>query len=253
MLVDKKQVHDGLPMTGEVVVRLPREGRHVGGRPRPAADDGVWAAYRVSGRVRLERRAPHEIICREDDPSSHLYEIASGQVMLYRLLADGRRQIVDLLGDGDLFGLSLSGRYDCSAETLTPCEIHVLDRRDIERSGDLMDHVNRCLMTRIEALHSHAVLLGRKSAIERVASFLMRFVAGRGVVGCTGSAKSEGDSQVVVLKMTRQEIADYLGLTIETVSRVLSDLKRRGVIIIEKNDRIRLTEVCRVCKLTGAH
>ena len=53
--------------------------------------------------------------------------------------------------------------------------------------------------------------------------------------------------------MTRQEIADYLGLTIETVSRVLSDLKRRGVISIEKNDRIRLSDVCRVCRLTGMH
>jgi CRP/FNR family transcriptional regulator, nitrogen fixation regulation protein len=57
----------------------------------------------------------------------------------------------------------------------------------------------------------------------------------------------------VVLRMTRQEIADYLGLTIETVSRVLSDLKRRGVISIEKNDRVRLHSVCRVCKLTGIH
>jgi CRP/FNR family transcriptional regulator len=57
----------------------------------------------------------------------------------------------------------------------------------------------------------------------------------------------------VILKMTRQEIADFLGLTIETVSRVLSDLKRRGVISIERNDRIRLVDVCRVCKMTGIH
>ena len=53
--------------------------------------------------------------------------------------------------------------------------------------------------------------------------------------------------------MTRQEIADFLGLTIETVSRVLSDLKRRGIIAIERNDRIRLVDVCRVCKMTGIH
>jgi CRP/FNR family transcriptional regulator, nitrogen fixation regulation protein len=128
----------------------------------------------------------------------------------------------------------------------------VLDRRDIERSTELQSHINHCLVSRIEALHSHAVLLGRKSAHERVASFLMRFVPNRGVVGCPGP-KSDSDDRVVVLRMTRQEIADYLGLTIETVSRVLSDLKRRGVISIEKNDRIRLNSVCRVCKMTGIH
>ncbi len=96
------------------------------------------------------------------------------------------------------------------------------------------------------------MLLGRKSAAERVASFLMRFVPNRGVMGCVGP-RSASDDKVVVLRMTRQEIADYLGLTIETVSRVLSDMKRRGLISIEKNDRIRLGDVCRVCKLTGIH
>ena len=128
-----------------------------------------------------------------------------------------------------------------------------LDRRDIDQSTDLIAHVNRCLLMRIEALHSHAVLLGRKSATERVASFLMRFLPARGVVGCTGPGRPSADTELVVLKMTRQEIADILGLTIETVSRVLSDLKRRGVIAIERNDRIRLVDVCRVCKMTGIH
>ena len=61
------------------------------------------------------------------------------------------------------------------------------------------------------------------------------------------------DESVVVLTMTRQEIADYLGLTIETVSRVFSDLKRRGLITIEKQDRVRLTSVCGLCRHTGTH
>lgn len=227
-------------------------GRYAGtvARQRPA--DPAWQEYLASPRARAESRDAHDILFHEDDPANHIYEIGSGSVMLYRLLADGRRQVVDILSAGDLFGMSMTGLYDCSAETLMPTEIRVLDRRDIERSSELQGHVNKCLMSRIEALHSHAVLLGRKSAQERVASFLMRFVTNRGVVGCAGPTAGE-DSRTVVLRMTRQEIADYLGLTIETVSRVLSDMKRRGVISIEKNDRIRLSDVCRVCRLTGIH
>lgn len=227
-------------------------GRYAGTERRLTVTDPAWNAYLDSARTRLEKHEAHDILFHEDDAADHIYVVVRGQVMLYRLLADGRRQVVDILGEGDLFGLSPSGLYDCYAETLTPSEVRVLDRRDIERSGELQGHVNRCLMHRVEALHSHAVLLGRKSAQERVASFLMRFVPGRGEVGCLGPAPG-GDEKVVVLRMTRQEIADYLGLTIETVSRVLSDMKRRGIIAIEKNDRIRLPNVCRICKLTGIH
>lgn len=228
------------------------DGRYAGTRARSFSTDTAWTAYLESPRARQDDVDAHEILFHEDDPADHLFEVSRGQVMLYRILADGRRQVVDILGPGDLFGMSMTGLYDCSAETLVSSSVRVFDRRDIERSTELQGHVNKCLMSRIEALHSHAVLLGRKSAQERVASFLMRFVPSRGVVGCTGP-RSGGDDKVVVLRMTRQEIADYLGLTIETVSRVLSDLKRRGVISIEKNDRIRLADVCRVCKMTGTH
>lgn len=252
MFVGKKQEFDDVvyPESGPASYhnRQLADARLKGG-----SDDSAWRLFRASGRVRAERHEPHDILFHEDDTATNLYEITAGQVMLYRLLADGRRQVVDILSDGDLFGHSQTGLYDCTAETLTPVEMRVLDRRDIEQSSELLGHVNRCLMTRIEALHSHTVLLGRKSATERVASFLMRFVAGRGVVGCAGPSRHAPDSQTVVLRMTRQEIADYLGLTIETVSRVLSDLKRRGFISIEKNDRIKLNEVCRICKLTGIH
>ncbi|HUG63008.1 MAG TPA: helix-turn-helix domain-containing protein [Methylomirabilota bacterium] len=227
-------------------------GRFAGTRTRKRPDDGAWAEYLASPRARSERFDAHHVVFHEDDDAKHVYEVTTGTVILYRLLSDGRRQVVDILGPGDLFGLSTTGIHDCSAETLTLADVRVLDRRDIERSMDLQGHINRCLTTRIEALHSHAVLLGRKSAQERVTSFLMRFVPNRGVGGCLGPQPG-GDDRVVVLRMTRQEIADYLGLTIETVSRVLSDLKRRGFISIEKNDRIRLPDICRVCRLTGTH
>ncbi|ODN72345.1 helix-turn-helix domain-containing protein [Methylobrevis pamukkalensis] len=207
---------------------------------------------RSAATTRVQSFANHETVFHEDDAADRMFEVVEGSVMLFRLLADGRRQVVDILSAGDLVGISLTGLYDCSAEAIGETRLRILDRRQIDGDAELQLHVNRCLMSRIETLHSHAVLLGRKSAAERVASFLMRFVPGRGVVGCAGPAEGD-DSRVVVLRMTRQEIADYLGLTIETVSRVLSDMKRRGVISIEKNDHIRLASICRVCKLTGIH
>jgi CRP/FNR family transcriptional regulator len=252
MYVETKTFDDDRVQRTDASAHRGGSGRYAGTRVRPRRDNAAWIAYLASPRARSERLDAHEILFHEDDPADHIYEVTAGTVILYRLLSDGRRQVVDILGSGDLFGLSATGVHDCSAESLTPAEVRVLDRRDIEGSSDLQSHVNQCLTHRLEALHSHAVLLGRKSAQERVTSFLMRFVPHRGVVGCKGP-QAGGDSTVVVLRMTRQEIADYLGLTIETVSRVLSDLKRRGVISIEKNDRIRLADVCRVCRLTGTH
>lgn len=252
MFIERRPQFEDTAASAAIADRRHRS-RYGGTRLRPPVDDSAWTAFRASPRSRIERIDAHQILFHEDDDATHLYEIGSGQVMLYRLLGDGRRQVVDILGGGDLFGHSLTGLYDCTAEALTPVEVRALDRRDIDQSVDLLAHVNRCLLARIEALHSHAVLLGRKSAAERVASFLMRFVPGRGVVGCEGPDRHATDTEVVLLKMTRQEIADFLGLTIETVSRVLSDLKRRGVIAIERNDRIRLVDVCRVCKMTGIH
>lgn len=253
MYVDTKQRLDTADAISDAGIATRPVGRYHGTRAPRHVDDTAWTDYLAAARTRIERFDSHEVLFHEDDAADHLYEVASGSIMLYRLLADGRRQVVDILSAGDLFGMSVTGIYDCSAETLVPSDVRVLDKREIERSADLQNHVNRCLMGRIEALHSHAVLLGRKSAAERVASFLMRFVPNRGMIGCTGPKAGGGDEKVVVLRMTRQEIADYLGLTIETVSRVLSDLKRRGIIAIEKNDRIRLTDVCRVCRLTGIH
>jgi CRP/FNR family transcriptional regulator len=96
------------------------------------------------------------------------------------------------------------------------------------------------------------VLLGRKSALERVATFVMHCVLGRGGFECAGP-RCGGDSAIVRLGMTRQEIADYLGLTLETVSRAFSELRRRGIIAIDKQEEVRVHDVCRMCQLTGAH
>nr|WP_210200589.1 helix-turn-helix domain-containing protein [Cohaesibacter celericrescens] len=194
----------------------------------------------------------HGVIFFEGDPANNIYEVADGSVMLYKLLPDGRRQVVEILGSGDLFGIPAGEVYDTSAETLTETLVHMISRKDAENSNIIQEHMKKCLVSQVQNLHEHAVLLGRKSAHERVASFLMRFVPSRGDFGCIGPEGDE-DQSVVTLHMTRQEIADFLGLTIETVSRVLSDMKRRKVITMEKQDRIRVMNVCGLCHLTGKY
>ncbi|SNZ05077.1 Crp/Fnr family transcriptional regulator [Cohaesibacter gelatinilyticus] len=194
----------------------------------------------------------HGVIFFEGDPASNIYEVASGSVMLYKLLPDGRRQVVEILGPGDLFGVPAGEVYDVSAETLTETLVHLMTRKEAENSDSMQEHMKKCLVSQVQNLHEHAVLLGRKSAHERVASFLMRFVPSRGDFTCIGP-QDDVDESVVTLNMTRQEIADFLGLTIETVSRVLSDMKRRKVITMEKQDRIRVMNVCGLCHLTGKY
>lgn len=218
----------------------------------PSGTGDAWDALRNAHGTRRQSYSAHDVIYFEGDDARHLYEIVSGAAMLYKLLPDGRRQVVEVLGPGDLFGFDMDTYHDCSAETLVATTVMVFNRRDIEASTAAQSHLTRCALQQVCAMHEHAVLLGRKSAYERVASFLMRFVPGRGTTTCQGP-QDEKDEGFVSLNMTRQEMADYLGLTIETVSRVISDMKRKGVIRLEKHDKIVINRICGLCQLTGAH
>jgi CRP/FNR family transcriptional regulator len=220
--------------------------------PAPSVVDTTGQGLARAARAKTLRFEAHDVIFYEGDPADRVYELTEGAVMLYKLLPDGRRQVVEILAPKSLFGLPAGKLQDTNAETLTPATVRVIDRREADSSLDLQCDITRCLLSQIETLHDHAVLLGRKSAAERVASFLMHFVPNRGVTGCAGPNTGR-DDRLLTLTMTRQEIADYLGLTIETVSRVISEFKRRGLIIAEKQDRLRITDVCELCQLTGTH
>ena len=195
------------------------------------------------------RFTQHALVFLEGDPADRIFQVVDGAVMLYKLLPDGRRQVVELLGSGDVFGLSSKPVFDSSAETLTAALVTAYDRSTVERSFSFLARLNRCVQAQICALHEHAVLLGRKSALERVSSFLMRFVP---LHSCPAH-QSGALPASVRLTMTRQEIADYLGLTIETVSRAFSELRRRGVVTLEKQDEVKINDTCGICRLTGAH
>lgn len=192
------------------------------------------------------------IIFREGDEARSIVQVIDGAVMLYKLLPDGRRQLVELIAAGGFFGCMPLRFRDCSAETLLATSCLELDRELVDRSPALARRVGAQLGSQLCALHEHVMLLGRKSALERLTSFLMRYIPGRGHQTCPGPPDGK-DCAHFRLTLMRQEIADYLGLTIETVSRLLTNLRRRGVVQMDGPEEIVVDDVCRLCRLTGTH
>lgn len=186
------------------------------------------------------RIAAHVTVLHEGDTARRIMEVVEGAVMLTKLLPDGRRQVVELLGPGDVFGLASCDVYACSAETLTAAVITTHERSALERDPVLASRLLRRFEAQLCAMHSHALVLGRMSALERVAFFLLRLMP-QGVVNST-----------LHLSMTRQEIADFLGLTLETVSRAFSELKRRGLVALLRADEVQINDRSSMLRLAGA-
>jgi CRP/FNR family transcriptional regulator len=184
-----------------------------------------------------------ETVFLEDDPADDVYEVTEGVVRLCKLLPDGRRAIVGFLYPGELAGLASGGRYPLTAEAVTPVAVRSCPRRALDRaancSPDVQRHLSALLWRELEAAQARLVLLGRMSAIERVASFLV-----------TLSRREHGANRLR-LPMSRLDIADYIGLTIETVSRTLTQLKRQGIIALPNPHEVILLRPASLCALAG--
>lgn len=167
-----------------------------------------------------------DVLLREGDPARHVFNVTSGSVRVYKLLPDGRRQITGFLYAGDFLGLATGERYAFSAEAMEPgsaCRFRKSDYRALIQETPALEAI---LLERanheLAAAQAQMLLLGRKTALERVASFL-RDIA-------SADRMRPLQDGMVRLPMTRGEMADYLGLTIETVSRVVTRLKTENVI-----------------------
>lgn len=164
----------------------------------------------------------------ENEPADYVYMVTSGAVRSYRILSDGRRQIEGFHFEGDIFGLETGVEHVASAEAVTQTTVQVIRRSAVFAAAEHdKDVANRLWkLTAIELGHArkHALLLV-KSAQERVASFLLDMAR-------------RGSGNAVDLPMSRQDIADYLGLTIETVSRTLSLFQQEAAIDLPNSRRI---------------
>jgi CRP/FNR family transcriptional regulator len=147
---------------------------------------------------------------------------------LYKLLPDGRRQIVGFALPGDFLGMTVSARHSFSADAIGPVAICRFSKaafaRFIEDKPHLLRRINELAVRELSQAQDHMVLLGRRSAEEKVATFLLGWR--------DRLARAAGPAKTVPLPMSRQDIADFLGLTIETVSRTFTKLERDGVIDI---------------------
>jgi CRP/FNR family transcriptional regulator, nitrogen fixation regulation protein len=178
----------------------------------------------------------------ENEPADYVYKVLSGSVRTYKILSDGRRQIGGFYLPGDVFGLQFAEEHTFSAESIADTKVQVVKRsaltalagRDAAIGRELFDLTSRELRRM-----QNCILLLVKSAQERVASFLLE-MAERAAAG-----------NVVELPMSRQDIADYLGLTIETVSRTLTGLETAAAIEVPTSRRIVLRNRSALNRLNG--
>jgi CRP/FNR family transcriptional regulator len=179
--------------------------------------------------------AKRQILFREGDPMGSFFKITQGVVAVSRTLDDGRRQIVALRAPGDCVGyLQIAGKYAFQGEALTDVEACAFDRRKfdsfVQLHPDLASALAEALSVALEQTGRNMLVMGKLRSTERVANFLCEISALYGARRVSVTP--------LTLYIKRGEIADYLGLTIETVSRSFADLKRRNVIALIDSDAV---------------
>lgn len=189
----------------------------------PASADQFSMLASCSGVVATEfTYSKDEEIYGEDEPSEYACQVIRGAVRTYKLLSDGRRQIGAFHLPGDVFGLDAGSTYRLTAEAITTTTVRLVKRRSLEAAAGSNVRVAHNLWTMtaegLRRAEDHMLLLGRKTAMERVATFLLEMDRRLAKAG------------MMALPMCRRDIGDYLGLTLETVSRALSELNDKGVL-----------------------
>ncbi|MEQ9639735.1 MAG: helix-turn-helix domain-containing protein [Alphaproteobacteria bacterium] len=184
----------------------------------------------------------------EGDEATRIYVVRDGCLRLYRLLPDGRRQIIGFGLPGDFLGLASRDGYAYTAEAVVDSKVCWMRRRDADDLQARHPKLSRKLLEMSEEEHvrdhEHMLTLGRRAPQERVAAFLLQHLA-RHV------RRFGRDDDRLVLEMTRLDIADYLGLTIETVSRTFTRLRSQGLITLARSHEVRLNDQQALRDLVG--
>jgi CRP/FNR family transcriptional regulator, anaerobic regulatory protein len=190
---------------------------------------------------------PNAPVFTQEEIATSCYNLLEGVMRLYKLLPDGRRQIVGFALPGDFLGISVNGRHGISADAVGPVVVCRFVRKSFARfvqdKPNVLNRINEFVARDLTDAQEQMVLLGRRSAEEKVATFLVKW---RDRLAQIGPATA-----ITPLPMSRLDIADYLGLTIETVSRTFTKLERDGVIEIVQGG-IRLADPARAEALAAA-
>ncbi len=176
-----------------------------------------------------------EEIFGEGETADFIYRVVKGAVRVTRLLDDGRRLISAFYLPGDVFGLEMGEAHSATAEAIVESEIGLVKRVAIDRAAGqdraTIDALWALTARELRNAQDHLLMLGRRNAAEKVGLFLVDI------------AQRSGSGSEVLLPMSRLDIADFLGLTIETVSRTMTQLERDGIIAMQGCRRIRLLDM----------
>lgn len=183
----------------------------------------------------------------EGEPADHVFEVAEGTLRVFRIISDGRRVITGFVAAGDIVGVSMHGSYIYSAEAIGLARVRRLPRRSFDASVNDCAALRPLLFKRVceemAAAQDQMVLLSSKNAEERLCTFLLKQLrrsADRGVPGA-----------MVQLPMTRLDIADYLGLTIETVSRTITKLTNAGILCNNGRHMLQIIRPAALAQMAG--
>lgn len=208
--------------------------------PPQVSANAPGGAEEWAGAARLTFRQGEEIYAQDEDPDL-IYRIVRGAVRTSHLLSDGRRQIGNFYYEGDVLGVENGATHRFSAEALGDCEVLAV-RRSGSAAYDSGRHermIWQATATELGRAQSHLLLLGRATASEKVARFLLDI-----------AARFRGE--IVALPMSRQDMADYLGLTIETISRMLGRLQADGLVEFLGARRYRIRRFGALSELAAA-
>jgi CRP/FNR family transcriptional regulator len=199
-------------------------------------DDETAHLQAIFNTMQLNKRAT---IFDEGERADYVFNVIDGAAKVYKLLPDGRRQITGFLFAGDFLGIAMNEKYAYSAEAVSQVTLCRFSRRKLEALLDKFPKLEKRLLgmasNELVLAQDHILLLGRKSAQEKVASFLLS-LSDRAI-------KRKGMASPISMPMSREDIADYLGLATETVSRTITIMKRDGFIRLLQGGKIEISDL----------
>ena len=200
---------------------------------------------RLAAIARDRHVAAGQTLFLEGDPAEDVFTLTTGMLTLYKLMSDGRRQITGFLVPGDFLGLAFGRSYVYGAEAVTPATLCRFRRPQFLALLEEFPAMEKALLgraaTELAANQEQMLLLGRKTARERLASFLLRLASRQGM----------GEGTPIELPMSRSDIADFIGLTIETVSRTFTQLRKEGVVRLPDAHRVTVLSWPRLERVAG--
>ena len=192
---------------------------------QPATPDALDLLEQFGSTISVQRE--HEIHG-QGDTADYCWRILSGCVRTVKLMEDGRRQVAEFLFPGDRLGLDDLGTHDFAAEAVTEVTLRRYPRRMVAALADshvaLARRLRGLALPNLRSAHERMIMLGRKTAVEKIASFVLEM---------DRRATAPG-RKVTEVPMSRTDVADHLGLTVETVCRILAHMKRDGIVVLHR-------------------